>query len=488
MSDYELDVPHEFAGNWWLPEDPDNKVPGILTYDPSEGILLKLIGGWQYIVTRPVGNGVAFTGETRQWPVIFGIGDGKYITLLNAQVANAQTYDLGQILIGPNRLDLRAGTALIGCHMDEPDEPAFVACNATIENLTAWTHRSGIERQFEFTRDGRPERHAINLTHPDPISVSMASLTATLHFNWQSSVDNTRGGTTASVTEQASVEFSSNEPRSLAHWLDLLASMADLISISALRACGLITMQVSLPATPEEWPEDHPHRNEMHEIAVVQRRLVKAKPGQKAQAQRDLVLTLADLSFEELLPKWLEIRETFAAARQMILGLRYVTSGYLETRVVTAVAAAESMHRALNPDPPIPPEEFSTLRSQLLESVPPHRKAWLSDRLMSNEPTLKQRLLDLVARLGAVGEVLVPNPEEWAKAAKNSRNTLAHVGSSDGNDTERLFAVVEVTAAVVILNLLQELGVPEQRLLRGINDHSTLSRAKELATVILKKG
>ena len=108
-----------------------------------------------------------------------------------------------------------------------------------------------------------------------------------------------------------------------------------------------------------------------------------------------------------------------------------------------------------------------------------------SDRLASNEPTLKQRLLDLVARLGTVGQALVADPEEWAKATKNARNTIAHVGSSDHHDTEVLYAVVEVTAAVVILNLLYELGVP---LLRAIDDHSTLSHAKELARTVLKRG
>jgi len=264
--------------------------------------------------------------------------------------------------------------------------------------------------------------------------------------------------------------------------------MADLVSLSALRACGLITMQVYLPPTPDLFPENHPQRNQQHEIDVYQRRLVKAQPDEKSQSQRDLVLTLDDLAFEELLPKWLEVRDTFAAARGMILGLRYVTSGYLETRVVTAVAAAESMHRALDLGPAIPAEEFSSLRRQLLEAVPAERKAWLSDRLMSNEPNLKQRLLDLVARLGAVGQALVADPEEWAKAAKNARNTLAHVGSSDHHDTEVLYAVVEVTAAVVILNLLHELGVPENRLLRAIDEHSTLSHAKELARTVLKRG
>jgi hypothetical protein len=47
--------------------------------------------------------------------------------------------------------------------------------------------------------------------------------------------------------------------------------MADLVSLSALRACGLITMQVYLPPTPDLFPEDHPQRNQQHEVDVYQR-------------------------------------------------------------------------------------------------------------------------------------------------------------------------------------------------------------------------
>jgi len=38
MTDHQLNEAQEWTGQWWLPNDPDNKVSGILTYDPSEGL------------------------------------------------------------------------------------------------------------------------------------------------------------------------------------------------------------------------------------------------------------------------------------------------------------------------------------------------------------------------------------------------------------------------------------------------------------------
>ena len=488
MAEPLLNEPREWTGQWWLPGDPDNKVSGVLSYTPNDGLRLRLVGGWEYAVKHPGENGSTIvTNEFQHWPAVLGVGDGKYVTLLDVSVTSAKTFSIARRFGVPDKLELRATTALVGCHLDEPDEAAFVAGIGKVENLTTWSRRSGIEERHYFGSKVGELSGQIDLTRLDPLSVDIGPLTATLHHvAWQPFSEESRGGALARVQEQASIEFSSEQPQPLHHWLDLLGSIADLMSLSTLRACGPITMRVYLPPTPDRFPENHPLRNERHEIEVYQRHLVKPKPDEKAQDQRNLVLTLDDLSFEELLPKWLEVRDTFAAARGMILGLRYVTGGYVETRVVTAVAAAESMHRALDPEPPIPPEEFKQIRKTLLAAVPVERKSWLADRLTehSNVPTLKQRLLSLVDRLGAAGEALVANREEWANAAKNARNTLAHKGSSD-HDLEVLHAVVEVTAGVVILNLLKELGVPEERLTLAVLEQDTLSHAAKLARTLL---
>jgi hypothetical protein len=214
--------------------------------------------------------------------------------------------------------------------------------------------------------------------------------------------------------------------------------------------------------------------------------VVEPKPDDTAIDLRGYVLTLDDIPFEALMPRWLDVRDTFAAARSMILGLRYVRTGYIETRVVTAVAAAESMHRALDPAPPIPPDEFKQIRKTLLQAVSPERKSWLADRLNehSNVPTLKQRLLELVERVGEAGQRLVHKADVWAKAAKDARNNLAHVGTAE-NDLEHLHAVAEVTAGVVILNLLHELGVPQERLQKAVDENPVLSYAARLAREVL---
>lgn len=252
-----------------------------------------------------------------------------------------------------------------------------------------------------------------------------------------------------------------------------------LLSLSTQTANALIRTTLHLP--PDEGRrERHPEWTERRAIDVYSHWLKVAEPGKKEKYPRPFILTLADVPFSELLPRWMEVKDRFAPTRAMILGLRYAEGGYLEPRVITAVGAAESMHRALDPAPPIPDDEFKVIRSLLLDTVPVERKQWLHGLLIRNEPSLKMRLADLIERLGEVGTSVVPDPKKWIKAAVNARDTLAHVGRTSDYTLHELHAVVEVTAAVVVLNLLHELGVPEERMLTAVTDKGTLSQAARL--------
>jgi len=178
-----------------------------------------------------------------------------------------------------------------------------------------------------------------------------------------------------------------------------------------------------------------------------------------------MLFTLADVQFENVMPRWFEVRDRFRPAINLLLGLRYIPGGYLETQLLTVVGAAEAFHLALELDPPIPEEEFKELKSVLLKAVPVERKQWLSGLLARNDPSLKNRLLDLANRPGAqTMKNLVPDPEKWAKVTRDARNNLTHTGNTTKHSLEVLFAAMTTTAAVVTVNLLHALGFSEAEL------------------------
>lgn len=74
-----LDQHSEFEGFWWLPDKPDEKVPGILRYEPGSGLSLSLIGGFEDRITSSPSPGVTtIHAGSRSWKIIYGMANRQF--------------------------------------------------------------------------------------------------------------------------------------------------------------------------------------------------------------------------------------------------------------------------------------------------------------------------------------------------------------------------------------------------------------------------
>ena len=91
---------------------------------------------------------------------------------------------------------------------------------------------------------------------------------------------------------------------------------------------------------------------------------------------------------------------------------------------------------------------------------------------------------DLVERLDDdVVAQLVPDVERWSKRTVQARNNLAHQGETPKHEFEELIAIVDVTMAIVLLNILNELGLRSERQIKLVSENPNFSmigqRARE---------
>ncbi|MFK4804314.1 HEPN domain-containing protein [Microbacterium sp. ZW CA_36] len=476
MDKYLLSEAHEWSGHWWLPSAPDDRVAGVLTFDPDAGLILRLIGGWNIDHRDPTASVIVTDNRMPQANLVYGMSGGQLITLAEVQFTKLDRFRVGHR--GPaDATTAHVETALIGCHIEDADSAVFEGAIGTIENLSSWSRLSGM--QFEGVRDDNGRRgSSIVSTAIAPLVAEAGDLKITLFdMPWAPQSEFTRWGSRASIRETASLQFVSNRPRSFAGWTEELRTAGDLVSLCGLTACGLMSIRLLLPANPERYREGDPRAKVRNEVYVVQRRITRPDPLAPALEARHFVVTLDDFDFQALMQRWLDVRETFSAARGMILGLKYVPGGYVETQLIAAVAAAESMHRALDPAGPIEDGQYRQLRQQLLDAIPPEHVTWVRDRLPRNEPSLKERLLDLARRPGEFMRELVPDAEKWAKETRTARDQLAHTGETKAQSIEQMAAISEVTAAVVALNLLFELGAPVDALADALSRQPDLRLA-----------
>ena len=264
------------------------------------------------------------------------------------------------------------------------------------------------------------------------------------------------------MRDTVSIRVCRSEPFSLTAALEEASLVPDLRALATHRAAGVIWLQLELVGTKAFLPDGRmlpPRRTNMLYAPVA-----SGKHDEKGVGPNQVFFTCEELPFKEVMPRWCEVRGRLQAAINMILGLRYAPARFAENNLLMAVGAAEALHRGLDSEEKsISATELKKIRKAMLGQVPEEYRGRFKQAIR-NSLTLRDRLLALAARPDqqAIGQ-LVPDVEHLAKRTTRPRNDFAHGGKTPDHSIDELIAIVDTTSAVVILNVLHELGLPVER-------------------------
>ena len=103
-------------GYWWLPGKHEDKIAGVLTYNPNSSIELELFG-----LLYPNVNPIDSLAEAKNQDVIYGItSDAKEITLLRCRLSGSYNFASEFPLINYNCQNL-----LVGIHLESEKQKVF---------------------------------------------------------------------------------------------------------------------------------------------------------------------------------------------------------------------------------------------------------------------------------------------------------------------------------------------------------------------------
>lgn len=469
-----LDEAGEWAGLWWLPDEPAEKVPGVLRYDAKGGLSLSLIGTFEdRMVTTGSSGWTEVHERTRTWEVMHGLAELREITLLGCVPKNTSR-TFGARVKSPDKQTVTAATAIVGAHVNGEEEAAFSTAEVSIEDLGLWAASSVFEG-FLGAADGKIDgTGSISVKPVEAQAVVVEGTEYRLkHTHTLPFFDRRKGGTIGRMRDTASVRVTPAEPFALSDALKAASMVQDLIALAMHRAAGVIWLRLEVAGTESVLSNGQPvprrHADVLYSPASL------GKHDTKAVDHYRVFFTCDSLPFEEVVPRWCEAHGRLQAATNMILGLRYAPARFIENNLLTAVGAAEVLHRGLRIDEkPFPKAEFTTMREAMLGQVPEEHRDRFKGAIR-NDPTLRDRLHALAARPAQEAiALLVPDVAQWAKRATRARNDLAHEGETPNHSFEELIAIVEVTTAVVVLNVLHEIGLPPERQLQIVQEHPQL--------------
>ena len=476
-----LDEAAEWTGFWWLPAFPDQKVPGILRYDGEGGLSLSLIGAFEDRISSNPEPGVTCYHEgTRTWDVIHGKAELCDVTLLDCVPIRTERF-LSLQVEDTEKQTIIATMGVIGAHIGGEEDEVFTAAAVSVDDLCLWAASSVFKCLFG-TADGKPDGTGILSVTPVEMEAVVVNDTEYRleHAYSLPSVEWRKGEAVGRMRDSVSIRILRNEAFALKTALEVVSLIQDLIALATHRAAGVIWMQLEIGGTESGMQEGQPLQRRRANLLYSP--VAVGKRNEKAVDYRSVLFTCEMLSFREVIPRWCDVRARLQEAINMILGLRYAPARFVENNLLMAVGAAETLHRGLGiEEKPIPKAEFETIRSAMLDQVPEEYRGRFKQAIR-NSPTLCDRLLALAARPDQeAARQLVPDIDHWAKRTTRARNDLAHEGKAPRHSIEELNAIVNTTSAVVILNILYELGLPAEQQRKIVRDNSQLQRVCEEA-------
>ena len=476
-----LDGTGEWAGLWWLPDNPDDQVPGVLRYNADGGLSLSLIGAFEdRIMSNPAPGVTAYHEGTRTWDLIHGVAEQREITLFGSvPISSKRTF--GARVASPDKQTVTATVAIIGAHVSGEDDQTFSGVEISVEDLGLWAASSVFEG-FLGAADGKID--GTGRISVKPVKAQSVVVDGTeyrlAHTHTLPYFDQRKGGSVGRMRDTVYIQVFPAEPFALNEALKAASLMQDLIALATHRAAGVIWLRLEVAGTESLLPNGQPLPRRRADVLYSPTAL--GKHDAKVVDHHRVFFTCASLPFEEVLPRWCEAHGRLQAATNMVLGLRYAPARFVENNLLTAVGAAEVLHRNLRIDEkPFPKAEFAAMREAMLAQVPEDHQDRFKGAIR-NDPTLRDRLHALAARPDQEAiALLVPDVAHWAKRTTRARNDLAHEGNTPNHSFDELIAVVEVTTAVVLLNVLHELGLPAERQREIVQEHPQLRATSRIS-------
>lgn len=274
--------PQRIKGWFYLPEASDNRVPGILTWEPDDGATLELIGGFS---PRPQNKSIAnstdvyadeLVGDVRAGTVYGESDSGKKLSVWDAQRRNITTDMTGQV----REESWSSSWVCMGAHIQDPQEAVLSSAVIVPDDLYYLTDDGRFAAPRWATIDGvdRPGETLDNGTRLTPYVIPIIggyradyavgeiqdttySVSTTATRPWISNATEampdlkldmmtrkSRRGPVIELRVGAKVRIadSQDQKRSAADFIDRCAPVIDLMRMATFGPCGVEAIEMTI--------------------------------------------------------------------------------------------------------------------------------------------------------------------------------------------------------------------------------------------------
>ena len=471
MSDRLLNLPFETSGEWYLLENPSNKIAGSLNYSP-ERTELHLLESF-----KPLRGPIRF-GETDQaYPVVHGITrEGEAMTLLNAQ--RARWY----IKFGTGGLRqpelLVSSLLVIGAHL--PPDFSYPEMSFRVPGLQIWLSRQIIEQTIEQDEIVGTTTNSYNIRGMTKEKNWIPSINANLEwaYSWQSNCD---GFTSIAVAVSAWLTIRPNDPQTAEWYFKQLGKISTMLAFLAGSPMSPDCIKASI--------------GEEYQDVYIMVALHNAKYCSYTNLD-DFFMSKGEMGVDltDVVVRWFELYPKLHMPSQLALSVLASEKLWLHVEFLSLMQALEGFHRALFVGYYMSEDEYESVKKALGDAIPTelssdHKDALRSRIRYGNQISLRKRLDELAGSLPEqIRKVILGFDRTTPRSWIDTRNYYTHWDEelrSNMLDSQGMFnAHVRLRhfLRVLYLNLM---GIPQEAILKSLQNASNSSQ--HLAQLNLKE-
>lgn len=448
LDNFSLNDSFEVFAYWWLPQNPNHRVPGTLSFSSSTGTTLTLRGRFDvpeltdllHLLTQPLFQAECIYGEQL---------DGGLLSVHGAMLAasNESVSFRCRLVV--------AGNAHISPNVSLRDASATFS----FENLEEWSCMKwctpsllagGGDHTYSF-----PSQTVSLLSIPKTASHPELDIFGGVQSHLRPNK--------ASFDRRTYIQARGLEYDNLESLFDLSISIAQLLTI-------LIGEPVSLTRL-----------HLLHSAGTsVDIFFQQTRSGAAREVLAQFMpFNLADLAAEaaSLFSAWLDSYAQLRPACAAFFSTLFGDFSYIDTRFQAIMQAIESFHRRTHAGKYVGEEDYEEVYSTLLGAVPKEATSPLREKLKaalrySNEFSLRKRMNELADELDSATLEAIHVDRSFISLAVDTRNYYAHLEDSIRTplayNSKALYYANEKLSAFFLIHLLKRLGMSEERARAGI--------------------
>lgn len=461
---YTLADNFELRGIWWLPENPDTQISGVLTFDNEKKISLELLGSFRELTS--LGGRNFFQPE-----IILGVSDvGHICTLFKNIESNSQLN-----FPGIHKSIIEAQYLFIGKHFQTPDDITFPSLKVSFTNLENWL----AIRPFSLEIPNNQENKDWKLAHKWPSEfksqlIEIESLIESTHeFN--------TGGnliTDAIWKSKAFLQITPNDVKDFKWYWGMMYDLCNLLTlligettfINQVKALG-DDVQIGTDKTTKE----------NIELFFTQKKVRINKEVHPFE----MLLPFPCISEQitEVLFLWFTKASRLRSVYDLFFGTFYNPGMYLQFQFLSLMQALESYHRVTKDGKYLSNTDWKPFRTILANAIPAeldngHRESLKSRIKYGNEYSLRKRIGELLGSLDKETlSRLSPSNKYFTSVLVDTRNYLTHYDNELKDVALKnadLYWANQRLKILISLLLLKEIGIQEKLILNQMTENNKI--------------